>query len=69
MFWVQMDFAGCGINDRDSLTDMTLLHFAAKSGAAGMAHPRDAAALVSHLIPMVENSPILLLFPSTPTGR
>ena len=27
---------GANVNDRDGLTDMTLLHYAAKSGAAGI---------------------------------
>ena len=32
-FSCQITKRGAGINDRDGLTDMTLLHYAAKSGA------------------------------------
>ncbi|KAL3867597.1 hypothetical protein ACJMK2_040479 [Sinanodonta woodiana] len=38
------------INDRDGLTDMTLLHYASKSGAAGIGNPEVAANVVSMLL-------------------
>ena len=45
--------AGAGANDRDSLTDMTLLHFACKSGADGVGNEHDAANLVRELLSLV----------------
>ncbi|KAL5015773.1 hypothetical protein ScPMuIL_005362 [Solemya velum] len=41
---------GANINDRDGLTDMTLLHYASKSGAAGIGSPDLAAEVSSMLI-------------------
>lgn len=41
---------GAHINDRDGLTDMTLLHYASKSGAAGIGDPELAAEVVSMLL-------------------
>ncbi|ESP02457.1 hypothetical protein LOTGIDRAFT_224824 [Lottia gigantea] len=41
---------GANINDRDGLTDMTLLHYASKSGAAGMGDADLAAKVVSYLL-------------------
>ncbi|XP_059153165.1 CAP-Gly domain-containing linker protein 3-like isoform X2 [Physella acuta] len=41
---------GANINDRDGLTDMTLLHYASKSGAAGIGDPDAAMRIVSMLI-------------------
>lgn len=38
-FFYQAIRGGCGINDRDSVTDMTLLHYAVKSGARGVGDP------------------------------
>ncbi|XP_046633510.1 CAP-Gly domain-containing linker protein 4-like isoform X2 [Daphnia pulicaria] len=38
------------VNDRDSLSDMTLLHFACKAGAAGIGDPQVAAEVVQDLI-------------------
>ncbi|XP_046864760.1 CAP-Gly domain-containing linker protein 3-like [Xenia sp. Carnegie-2017] len=41
---------GGGINDRDGLTDMTLLHYACKSGSVGIGDVDNATALVTELI-------------------
>uniref|UniRef100_A0A0B7AJW1 CAP-Gly domain-containing protein n=1 Tax=Arion vulgaris TaxID=1028688 RepID=A0A0B7AJW1_9EUPU len=41
---------GANINDRDGLTDMTLLHYASKSGAAGIGDPESAMRVVLMLI-------------------
>lgn len=41
---------GANINDRDGLTDMTLLHYASKSGAAGIGDAEAARRIVSMLI-------------------
>ncbi|XP_046583518.1 CAP-Gly domain-containing linker protein 4-like isoform X1 [Haliotis rubra] len=41
---------GANINDRDGLTDMTLLHYASKAGAAGIGDPELAARVVSSLL-------------------
>lgn len=41
---------GAHINDRDGLTDMTLLHYASKSGAAGIGDAELAAEVVSMLL-------------------
>ena len=41
---------GAHINDRDGLTDMTLLHYSSKSGAAGIGDPELAADIVSMLL-------------------
>ncbi|XP_032780625.1 CAP-Gly domain-containing linker protein 4 isoform X1 [Daphnia magna] len=38
------------VNDRDSISDMTLLHFACKAGAAGIGDPQVAAEVVQDLI-------------------
>ena len=44
---------GGGVNDRDGLTDMTLLHFASKAGASGLGDENNAANLVSSLLDKV----------------
>ncbi|OCT79519.1 CAP-Gly domain-containing linker protein 4 isoform X1 [Xenopus laevis] len=41
---------GCGVNDRDGLTDMTLLHYTCKSGAQGIGDAETAAKFASRLI-------------------
>lgn len=41
---------GCNVNDRDGLTDMTLLHYTCKSGAQGIGDAETAAKFASHLI-------------------
>ena len=49
-FFFQILRRGAHINDRDGLTDMTLLHYASKSGAAGIGDPEIAADMVSMLL-------------------
>uniref|UniRef100_A0A8C9XQM7 CAP-Gly domain containing linker protein 3 n=1 Tax=Sander lucioperca TaxID=283035 RepID=A0A8C9XQM7_SANLU len=41
---------GCHVNDRDGLTDMTLLHYSCKAGAHGVGDPTAALRLSSQLI-------------------
>ncbi|XP_061480964.1 CAP-Gly domain-containing linker protein 4 [Rhineura floridana] len=41
---------GCNVNDRDGLTDMTLLHYTCKSGTHGIGDVETAAKFASHLI-------------------
>lgn len=41
---------GAGVNDRDSLTDMSILHFACKSGAQGVGSDEGSAKVVSDLL-------------------
>ncbi|XP_038130817.1 CAP-Gly domain-containing linker protein 3 [Cyprinodon tularosa] len=41
---------GCHVNDRDGLTDMTLLHYSCKAGAHGVGDPAAALRLSSQLI-------------------
>uniref|UniRef100_A0A7N4P1K0 CAP-Gly domain containing linker protein family member 4 n=1 Tax=Sarcophilus harrisii TaxID=9305 RepID=A0A7N4P1K0_SARHA len=41
---------GCNVNDRDGLTDMTLLHYTCKSGAHGIGDVETAVKFASHLI-------------------
>ncbi|XP_063060351.1 CAP-Gly domain-containing linker protein 3 isoform X1 [Engraulis encrasicolus] len=41
---------GCHVNDRDGLTDMTLLHYSCKAGAHGVGDPASALRLVSQLM-------------------
>ncbi|XP_063300161.1 CAP-Gly domain-containing linker protein 4 isoform X1 [Pelobates fuscus] len=41
---------GCSVNDRDGLTDMTLLHYTCKSGAQGIGDADTAAKFASRLI-------------------
>uniref|UniRef100_A0A3Q3JLX8 CAP-Gly domain-containing protein n=1 Tax=Monopterus albus TaxID=43700 RepID=A0A3Q3JLX8_MONAL len=41
---------GCHVNDRDGLTDMTLLHYSCKAGAHGVGDPEAALRLTSQLI-------------------
>ncbi|MEE6473639.1 hypothetical protein FKM82_010116 [Ascaphus truei] len=41
---------GCSVNDRDGLTDMTLLHYTCKSGAQGIGDAETAAKFASRLI-------------------
>ncbi|KAF7218339.1 CAP-Gly domain-containing linker protein 3 isoform X2 [Nothobranchius furzeri] len=41
---------GCHVNDRDGLTDMTLLHYSCKAGAHGVGDPAAALRLTSQLI-------------------
>jgi len=42
--------AGANIGDRDGLTDMTLLHYACKSGVRGMGSTDEACRAVSWLL-------------------
>ena len=42
--------AGANIGDRDGLTDMTLLHYACKSGARGMGSTDEACRAVSWVL-------------------
>ncbi|KAL0972843.1 hypothetical protein UPYG_G00195420 [Umbra pygmaea] len=41
---------GCHVNDRDGLTDMTLLHYSCKAGAHGVGDPAAALRLSTQLI-------------------
>ncbi|XP_053315466.1 CAP-Gly domain-containing linker protein 4 isoform X2 [Spea bombifrons] len=41
---------GCSVNDRDGLTDMTLLHYTCKSGAQGIGDAETSARFASRLI-------------------
>uniref|UniRef100_UPI00358FE22E CAP-Gly domain-containing linker protein 4-like n=1 Tax=Myxine glutinosa TaxID=7769 RepID=UPI00358FE22E len=41
---------GCNIDDRDGLTDMTLLHFTCKAGAPGVGDPARATQFAAHLL-------------------
>ncbi|XP_061751718.1 CAP-Gly domain-containing linker protein 3-like isoform X3 [Nerophis ophidion] len=41
---------GCGVNDRDGLTDMSLLHYCCKAGAPGIGDAYKAAAFARHLL-------------------
>ncbi|XP_030642943.1 CAP-Gly domain-containing linker protein 4 [Chanos chanos] len=41
---------GCGVNDRDGLTDMTLLHYCCKSGAPGIGDAERAANFARQLL-------------------
>ncbi|XP_030051987.1 CAP-Gly domain-containing linker protein 4 isoform X2 [Microcaecilia unicolor] len=41
---------GCNVNDRDGLTDMTLLHYTCKSGAQGIGDAETSAKFASKLI-------------------
>lgn len=41
---------GCHVNDRDGLTDMTLLHYSCKAGAHGVGEPGAALRLTTQLI-------------------
>ncbi|XP_075060484.1 CAP-Gly domain-containing linker protein 4 [Mixophyes fleayi] len=41
---------GCNVNDRDGLTDMTLLHYTCKSGAQGIGDVGTATKFASYLI-------------------
>ncbi|KAM5292239.1 CAP-Gly domain-containing linker protein 4 isoform 2-T2 [Ctenodactylus gundi] len=41
---------GCNVNDRDGLTDMTLLHYTCKSGAHGIGDVETAAKFAARLI-------------------
>ncbi|XP_051868914.1 CAP-Gly domain-containing linker protein 4-like isoform X2 [Pristis pectinata] len=43
---------GCHVNDRDGLTDMTLLHYTCKAGAQGIGDAEVAAKFASKLIEM-----------------
>ncbi|XP_007895014.2 CAP-Gly domain-containing linker protein 4 isoform X1 [Callorhinchus milii] len=43
---------GCHVNDRDGLTDMTLLHYACKAGAQGIGDAEIAAKFAAQLIDM-----------------
>ncbi|XP_067844833.1 CAP-Gly domain-containing linker protein 4-like isoform X3 [Heptranchias perlo] len=43
---------GCHVNDRDGLTDMTLLHYTCKAGAQGIGDAEIAAKFASQLIDM-----------------
>ena len=46
---VQILEKGGHVNDRDSVSDMTLLHFACRAGAAGIGDPQVAAEVVQDL--------------------
>ncbi|KAJ8289590.1 hypothetical protein GJAV_G00003060 [Gymnothorax javanicus] len=41
---------GCGVNDRDGLTDMSLLHYTCKAGAPGIGDAEIAAAFARQLL-------------------
>lgn len=41
---------GCGVNDRDGLTDMTLLHYCCKAGAPGIGDAKCAASFARQLL-------------------
>uniref|UniRef100_A0A671P9Q1 CAP-Gly domain-containing linker protein 4-like n=1 Tax=Sinocyclocheilus anshuiensis TaxID=1608454 RepID=A0A671P9Q1_9TELE len=41
---------GCGVNDRDGLTDMTLLHYCCKAGAPGIGDAESAASFACQLL-------------------
>ncbi|XP_052009518.1 CAP-Gly domain-containing linker protein 4-like isoform X2 [Xyrauchen texanus] len=41
---------GCGVNDRDGLTDMTLLHYCCKAGAPGIGDAESAANFAHQLL-------------------
>lgn len=41
---------GCGVNDRDGLTDMTLLHYCCKAGAPGIGDAETAAGFARQLL-------------------
>ncbi|CAL8285723.1 unnamed protein product [Lota lota] len=41
---------GCGVNDRDGLTDMSLLHYCCKAGAPGIGDADTAASFARHLL-------------------
>ncbi|KAJ3612720.1 hypothetical protein NHX12_018978 [Muraenolepis orangiensis] len=41
---------GCGVNDRDGLTDMSLLHYCCKAGAPGIGDAETAAGFARHLL-------------------
>ena len=49
-FLLQILKRGAHINDRDGLTDMTLLHYASKSGAAGIGDADLACRMVTMLL-------------------
>ncbi|XP_035388437.1 CAP-Gly domain-containing linker protein 4 isoform X3 [Electrophorus electricus] len=41
---------GCGVNDRDGLTDMSLLHYCCKAGAPGIGDAAEAASFARKLL-------------------
>ncbi|XP_076834043.1 CAP-Gly domain-containing linker protein 4 isoform X3 [Brachyhypopomus gauderio] len=41
---------GCGVNDRDGLTDMSLLHYSCKAGAPGIGDATEAASFARKLL-------------------
>ncbi|XP_033874051.3 CAP-Gly domain-containing linker protein 4-like isoform X2 [Acipenser ruthenus] len=43
---------GCNVNDRDGLTDMSLLHYTCKAGAQGIGDAETAASFASQLLSM-----------------
>lgn len=47
---LQILVKGANINDRDGLTDMTLLHYASKAGASGVGDAEMASRVVTMLI-------------------
>ncbi|NWU36139.1 CLIP4 protein, partial [Hylia prasina] len=47
---------GCNVNDRDGLTDMTLLHYTCKSGAHGIGDVETAVKFASQLIDLGADS-------------
>ena len=58
VFGFQILRRGGHVNDRDGLSDSTLLHFAAKSGASGVGDIEEACRIVSMLIGKVRNMAI-----------
>ncbi len=48
--FLQILSRGGHINDRDGLTDMTLLHYAAKAGARGVGDPDEACRMVCNTL-------------------
>ena len=57
---IQILRRGAHINDRDGLTDMTMLHYAAKSGAVGVGDAGSASETVQGLIEMVSAQMFIL---------
>uniref|UniRef100_A0A673MAD9 CAP-Gly domain-containing linker protein 4-like n=1 Tax=Sinocyclocheilus rhinocerous TaxID=307959 RepID=A0A673MAD9_9TELE len=49
-FRICKNLIGCGVNDRDGLTDMTLLHYCCKAGAPGIGDAESAASFARQLL-------------------
>ncbi|KAI5618795.1 hypothetical protein C0J50_21466 [Silurus asotus] len=47
---------GCGVNDRDGLTDMSLLHYCCKAGAPGIGDAESAASFARKLLSLGADS-------------